>query len=390
MLVRIVKLFSYAFLCLALTVLAAVIPWAGCAVALLLCVCPIAWMLWRRAFSVRLIALPLLGMYLGVWVYAGNDVREHMRADEARKQAANQKKRRDEAAANAKWNELISEAESALADGDPRLAVDSLDAALSLRDVTLPKTRARGLLVDAVALSGDSTRIGHAASRIVSSMTRDDLNLTLANRFLPDEHRRPSDQVNKVLLRAVLPLASKKLAHLRQMEREQARRLQEEKEKKDKQRREMERQQIEQRLSADYKVGDGFRLGDFSYWIDEVKKRRCVGRVYSRTCASGGAIFVIVRFTIRNNSKRTRSALTDDFVLLDGHGNRYDASSDATTELVMSGRSKSFLLTQLHPGITKEGVTAFEVPMEVWDEGAVLEVPEKGLLGSRKATVRLR
>jgi hypothetical protein len=98
---------------------------------------------------------------------------------------------------------------------------------------------------------------------------------------------------------------------------------------------------------------------------------------------------VVVYFAIRNESKKTETVLTDDFRVVDGNGNVYSASTEATTALLMSGATKDLAISQLQPGLQKDTATAFEVPDAAWKVGAKLIVPEKGLLGTGQATVRL-
>ena len=55
------------------------------------------------------------------------------------------------------------------------------------------------------------------------------------------------------------------------------------------------------------------QLGDFSYSVNNVTARRRIGTQYINEQASQGATFVVVRFTIENLAKSTKTIMTDDF-----------------------------------------------------------------------------
>lgn len=136
-------------------------------------------------------------------------------------------------------------------------------------------------------------------------------------------------------------------------------------------------------------VGEQFTLGDFTYVTQDVETRKRLGNEFVNSTANQGASFVLVSFLIRNEGNQTETVLTDDFKIVDQRGREFRPSADATTTLSMSGNS-DFLLSQLQPGITKQSMTAFEVPDEVVRQGFTLIVPEKGLLGSDEARIAIR
>ena len=98
---------------------------------------------------------------------------------------------------------------------------------------------------------------------------------------------------------------------------------------------------------------------------------------------------MIVYFSILNNANETKVVLTDDFTLVDPQGRRYSPSSEANTALMMTSENKDFLLSELHPGVTKRTATAFEIPKDSLTSGLYLEIPEKGLLSTGKETVTI-
>lgn len=131
-----------------------------------------------------------------------------------------------------------------------------------------------------------------------------------------------------------------------------------------------------------------FRLGDFSYAIGSCVVPASIGPRDLRTEPSSGASFVVVRYTILNETSRTKTVLSDDFTLRDVKGRQFRPAAKALTALMMDDQNKDFLLTELQPGIEREAVTAFEVPSDSIAYPMVLVVPEKGF-GSKKVEVRV-
>jgi len=139
-----------------------------------------------------------------------------------------------------------------------------------------------------------------------------------------------------------------------------------------------------------YAPGETFKLGDFSYRIDKGKKQRTVGRGYARRKAPKGAKFFLVSYGIRNDSNETATVMASDFKLEDAKGRTFRPSSDAQTALAMSGVDIDAIVSELQPGIAKGGICAFLVPADALSPGLFLVVPEKGLLSTGEARVKLR
>ena len=55
----------------------------------------------------------------------------------------------------------------------------------------------------------------------------------------------------------------------------------------------------------------------------------------------------------------------------------------------MSGKSKDLILSEIQPGLKRKMSTGFEIPEGAARNGLTLVIPEKGLLGTGKATVTL-
>ncbi len=144
------------------------------------------------------------------------------------------------------------------------------------------------------------------------------------------------------------------------------------------------------RVVAEFKVGETFSLGKFSYAIHEVKKRRCVGSRYIKHCAQDRATLVVVDYSIRNDGKKTETIMADDFELHDEQGRVFQPSSRANTSLAASDPSKDYIISQVQPGLLVSTKTIFEIPLDAWENGPRLRIPEKGLLGTGEAWVNLK
>lgn len=136
-------------------------------------------------------------------------------------------------------------------------------------------------------------------------------------------------------------------------------------------------------------LGEEFKLGSFTYTVKNVQLAGAVGSGFSRKSASEGAMFVLVNFTIRNDSNETETVMTDDFRIIDAQGRQYQPSSDANTALIMS-TGKDLGITELHPGLKKSMTTAFEMPEESAKGVFTLVIPEKGLFGTGSVRITLK
>lgn len=137
-------------------------------------------------------------------------------------------------------------------------------------------------------------------------------------------------------------------------------------------------------------LGESFSLGDFSYAIHKTQKKQFIGNQFVGERAPANATYLLVHYSIINNGNKTATVLTDDFKLLDAKGREFTTSSEGTTALMMSGSDQDFLLSELQPGIQKDGVTVFLVPNDAVAPGLQLIVPEKGFLGTGRVLVTLK
>lgn len=133
------------------------------------------------------------------------------------------------------------------------------------------------------------------------------------------------------------------------------------------------------------RYNEEFKLGDYSYKITSVQTTKAVGPEFRREKASDGAVYLLVNYFIRNEGKQTAETDANDFRLLDTEEREYSPDSRGTTAV-----SSDFILRELHPGIFKKAVVAFEVPESVIRSAFRIVVPEKGLgLENRKTAFLL-
>jgi hypothetical protein len=136
-----------------------------------------------------------------------------------------------------------------------------------------------------------------------------------------------------------------------------------------------------------YRIGERIELGGFAYTIQKVEATSVIKHMIGNFMAGNNAIFYLVYYKIENIQQKTDVVMVDDLKLLDEKGRQFSPSADAATHLVMTGKQE-LVLSQLQPGISKNTVTAFEVPEDaVSPDGPTLVIPEKGLLSTGKAVV---
>jgi hypothetical protein len=134
-----------------------------------------------------------------------------------------------------------------------------------------------------------------------------------------------------------------------------------------------------------YPLGEAFQLGEYTYTITGCKTAATLGRIRSNP----GATYVVVTFSVRNESERTRAVPRDDFTLEDANGTIYRNSRDATTALWASGNKSDLYSNEVPPGVTTRSVSAFEVQAASLKQPIKLVIPEAGLFSSGTAAVYL-
>ena len=352
----------------------------------------------------RLIGLSVFGlftMFVAGSAWSGKAAEERAQ-EERRAEVARQEEQRRQLreAANAKWGELFAAAKVASDAQDYETAVSKLLEADKLQHASGGRKEWFPRLRDASVLGNVEVGLAVVTPRVLNGLTEDELGSVAKSRNLPERFASTNDEVNEGLVTLLAEPAREKLKALREAAREAKKRKAEQERLAAKQAEAAAKAQREQakaaakaqrekNVASKYKVGDTFTLGDFSYAVQRVKDRRCIGGQFTRTCAGEGGRFVIVYFAIRNDTKETKTVMTDDFKLMDADGNTYRTSSEGNTALMMSGASKDFLISELQPGLQKDTATVFQVSAQSWKKGARLIVPEKGW-GTGEATVRLR
>ena len=136
-------------------------------------------------------------------------------------------------------------------------------------------------------------------------------------------------------------------------------------------------------------IGTPFSLGGFTYTIRAARTTPVVGGEFSHEVAPWGATFLLVHFSIRNDTSRTATVLAEDFKIEDGKGRTFDPSSDASTALLMAGETDDWLFRELQPGITQQGICPFLIPNDALAPGLTLVVPEKGFWKSKEVRISL-
>lgn len=89
-------------------------------------------------------------------------------------------------------------------------------------------------------------------------------------------------------------------------------------------------------------------------------------RKLKRVQAADGAKFVVIVYKMTNQTKQTTSVPTSAVRLKDKEGREFSPSSRAMAAAAMSLDDVDLAISQLQPGIPREQIVVFEVPMDVW------------------------
>jgi len=110
---------------------------------------------------------------------------------------------------------------------------------------------------------------------------------------------------------------------------------------------------------TEHKANSEFRQGDLSYNITGEDISSSVGNEQSGAKAEEGAKFVIIYFTVRNETDATRTVSANGFKLQDAKNRLFSVSTDAIKFV-----ERDVIFRQLQPGITKKAATVFEIPTD--------------------------
>jgi len=139
-----------------------------------------------------------------------------------------------------------------------------------------------------------------------------------------------------------------------------------------------------------YTLGTAFRLGLYTYTVAGTQTATTLGGQFKPVSAAPGAEFLVVTFTVRNDSIRVRELSTADLKIEDANGVSYGPSRPASAVLRPSTEGSDSWLTDIEPGVTKVMAIAFEVPETSLKTPLNLIVPEQGPIASREASVTLQ
>jgi hypothetical protein len=139
-----------------------------------------------------------------------------------------------------------------------------------------------------------------------------------------------------------------------------------------------------------YALGKAFRLGLYTYTIAGCQAATTLGGQFKPISAGQGAEYVVVTFTVRNDSIRARELSTADLKIEDASGVTYGPSRPATVLLQPSPEESADWLTDIEPGATKVLAVAFEIPKDSLEKPLKLIIPEQGPFASRQASVPLK
>jgi|GEM_PF-2621941 hypothetical protein len=104
-----------------------------------------------------------------------------------------------------------------------------------------------------------------------------------------------------------------------------------------------------------HNLNETVSVGHFYYAIGEGKPRKSIGDLQT------SGYFLILSVVFQNHDNETRTLDNSLFTLYDSEGKEYNVSTEAITQLEMSGIPTIFL-KDCSPGVTKSGSIAFEIP----------------------------
>ncbi len=131
-----------------------------------------------------------------------------------------------------------------------------------------------------------------------------------------------------------------------------------------------------------------FRLGDFTYEIKEAETTTHLGAAGGTTADAGPeSLFVVIHFTIQNETNGLEVVHSHDFRLRDSKGREVGFDEGAVFAVA---KAEELFVRQLQPGVAKEAVTAFQIPHSALSGELILIVPEKGFFGSGRVEVVIK
>lgn len=117
--------------------------------------------------------------------------------------------------------------------------------------------------------------------------------------------------------------------------------------------------------SERYKVGDAVQTSDFEICVDSVQKLSKVGSEFLAQSASDGGVYLAVRWSYKNTSRKPIEAFNQPSInLIAPDGTKYNEDIGAGAIYASEFGIDAKVLSDLNPGIKVRTVTVFEVSIE--------------------------
>ena len=116
------------------------------------------------------------------------------------------------------------------------------------------------------------------------------------------------------------------------------------------------------------KLGEKAKTDKFEVTGNSVFTIGTFGSEYAPQKPADGAVFVVVKHTLKNISKEPQSVLLTSVKLVDSNGVSYDNASSPTMMYKLDAGIDSKALSNLNPGLTEKDATLFEVSKELWNK----------------------
>lgn len=116
-----------------------------------------------------------------------------------------------------------------------------------------------------------------------------------------------------------------------------------------------------------YSLNEAIDTPKYELKITKVEEKASVGNEFMNEKASEGAVIVGVQYSVKNISDKPMGAFDQpQLKLVDDKGTEYnsDAGKSGTYAMVVDPNQK--IMSDLNPGITVKGATAFEVSKELF------------------------
>ncbi len=124
-------------------------------------------------------------------------------------------------------------------------------------------------------------------------------------------------------------------------------------------------------------VNEEVTVGDFAYKVQQPQFAVVVGSSYSQKFANASAVYVVVRFSERNDGNESHQAIGNPLKFKDSQGREFTPDTEATMAL-RSSENLQFM-PQLQPGLETPGIAVFQVPRESATGTCTVVIEERGI-----------